>query len=180
MARKGKGVTVGGEWISPTCSALDLSLLLGISVRAVRDYAARGIFPKATQRGRFETLPSVNAYCKHLQQRAAGHATESGSSLADERAKSEVINRRIQEIKLAQLSGEVLTLDEVSEAWSAIARQFKASVLSIPGRARSTIPHLTPHDGEVLKLLCREVLETMAEEVEAGVVGAEARELVKA
>ncbi len=167
-------------WLPATVSQAELAELLGISTRVVRDYQSRGIIVMSPQPGRYLTMPSINGYLTSLRNKAMGRANEDGPSLADERAKSEAVNRKIAEIKLAQLQGEVLTLDEVSAQWSQLCAQMRAAVLALPSKARSTIPHLTPHDGEVLRTLAREVLSMLAEEVEGGVVGADAKDLVVA
>ena len=166
-----------GHWPA-TASIVQLAELVGISPRAMRDRQAKGELVPAPQKGQFLTIPSLHNYLTSLRQSAQGRATtDGGLSLADERAKSEQVNRQIAELKLAQIRGEVLTLDEVATAWAALAMQLRASVLALPGKARSTIPHLTPHDGEKLRLLCREALGLLAEEVEVGVVGADPEEL---
>lgn len=167
-------------WLPATISQAEIAELLGISTRVVRDYVSRGIIVSSPQPGRYLTQASIAGYLTSLRNKAMGRGGEDGPSLADERAKSEAVNRRIAEIKLAQLQGEVLTLDEVSAQWSQLCAQMRAAVLALPSKARSTIPHLTPHDGEVLRTLAREVLSMLAEEVEGGVVGAEARELTVA
>ncbi|RWM29415.1 hypothetical protein [Mesorhizobium sp.] len=153
-----------------TCSKGDLAHLLGISVRSVSDWDQKGVFVRAVGRGRFETVASVNGYTAALREQAAGRASATGQSLTDERALTEKVIRQIKERELAKLTGETLTLGEVTESWSMFAQTVRAAVLSIPGKARSTIPHLTAHDADVLKHLCRDILMDLAEEVEAAVV----------
>lgn len=157
----------------------DMARLIGINYRAVQDFTARQILVRAPGRGLW-MMQSVNAYCEHLRKLAQGHATSTGTSLADERALRERTLREIDELKLKQIKGEFLSLEEVSQAWSGLARMLRIAVLGIPSKARSTLPHLTPHDAETLKHLCREVLEQLAEEIEGdGAVGAEPEPLTK-
>jgi len=174
---KKKEGAVGGAWIPATCSMSDLAVLFGVSTRTIKDLDQNGTLVRAPGRGRFETTASINGYLKRLRENAAGRASSTGRTLSDERAESERITRQIQEIKLAQLRGEVLTLDEVSTSWSAFAAAVKAAVLSIPGRARSTIPHLTAHDAEMMKQMCRDLLQDLAEEVDASVISGDSREV---
>lgn len=178
MASKtAKQGTIGGAWIPATCSIADLAVMLGVSTRTVRDLDQNGTIVRAPGRGRFETTASINGYLKRLREQAAGRASQNGVSLADERAQTERISRQIQEIKLAEMRGEVLTLDEISASWSSFASAVKSGVLSIPGRARSTIPHLTAHDAAVLKQICRDVLQEMAEEVDVSVISGDSKEI---
>lgn len=158
-----------------TCSAAELGRILDLNRRSVMDWAAKGVLVKSAS-GRFLTVPSIQAYVKALREQAAGRATSNGE-LADEKAHNERIKREINEIKLAQLRGDVLTLEEVSESWSKFALAVKGSVLALPTRARGTIPHLTAHDGETLKRICRDMLTDLSKQAASIVVGGDARKI---
>lgn len=158
-----------GSRFPETCTAADLAVILGMAPRNVRDWAAKGVFVK-TATGRFITVASVQAYVKALREQAAGRATSSGE-LADEKVAGERIKREINEIKLAQLRGDVLTLDEVTDSWTKFALAVKGAVLSLPTKARGTIPHLTAHDGETLKRICRDTLTDLSKQAAAIVIG---------
>lgn len=156
----------------------DMSRLIGINYRAVQDFAARNILVRSPGRGLW-MMQSVTSYCEHLRKLAQGHATSTGTSLADERALRERTLREIDDIKLRQMKGEFLQLDDVSQAWAGLARMFRIAVMSVPGKARASLPHLTAHDTETMKQLCREVLENLSEEIEGdGALGATPEELL--
>ena len=163
---------VGGTWIPNTCTKGDLAVLLGMSIRTVTDWTSKGVMVPAPQRGRYLTLPSLHGYVDNIRQVAAGRATATGATLADERAKRESIERQISELKLAQMRGEVLTFAETSDEWTRLMQVVKVNVMALPSKARQTMPHITATDAQVLKDLCRDVLALMADEVEGGVVGA--------
>lgn len=153
-----------------TVSTTELSNLLGINQRSVRDHALRGNLVRAPQSGRFLLQESVQKYTQALRDQAQGRSTATGTTLQDERAKTEAVNREIAEIKLAQLRAETLTFAEVSESWSNLAAMLKQKLLALPSKARSTIPHLTAHDGQTLNTLVRDVLAELADEVGSGAV----------
>ncbi|MER8553604.1 hypothetical protein NKH37_15685 [Mesorhizobium sp. M1217] len=180
MAAKSKGQPIGGRWIPETCSAADLAVLLGMGGRSVDRWIQRGVFVRAAGRGRFETLASIQAYADDLRSKAAGQASSTGKLLADERAETEQVDREIKKLKLAQIRGEVLTLEEVTESWTAFASTVKAAVLSIPGRLRSELPHMTAHDGETARRIAREVLNDLADEVETVVINGDPKEITHA
>jgi len=161
----------GGSFMPAVCKKADLSVILNVSTRTITDYDQRGLLVRAETRATYQTLPSIHGVLKELREQAAGRGTSTGYNLADERAKTEMVSRELQEIKLKQLKGEVLTLDEVSQSWSRFAAIVKQSVMSLPSKVRATIPHLTAHDGELVRDLCREILEDAAEEVEDTVIG---------
>lgn len=159
-----------GSKFPATCNQTELAHILGIAPRNVRDWAQRGVLVKATTKGRYQTLPSIQAYISHLRESAAGRATSGGKTLADEKAAQVRVQTEISEMKLAALRGEMLTLSDVRASWSQFALAVRSTVLSLPTSARSVIPHLTAHDGETLKRLCRDKLTDLAKEVEAIVI----------
>ncbi len=169
----------GAEWLPDTCSKADLAVILGISTRAVSDWDTRGVLVRAAG-GRYQTLASINNYIASLREKKAGRSTEktsTGRSLSEEKAEVARIDRQIKEIKLAQLRGDVLTLDEVVDSWGSFATAVKGAVLSVPTRARKTIPHLTPHDGETLKRICRDILTDLARRTTDMVIGGDEKPL---
>jgi len=177
VGRKTRQAPPAGSLIPTTCSKVELAMLLGMSTRSVTEWDQKGAFTRAQGRGRYQTVASVTGYITMLREQAAGRASTTGNSLADERAQTERIVRQIRERELAKLQGETLTLSEVAESWSLFAQAVKAAMLSIPGKARGTIPHLTAHDGDVLKRMVRDLLLDLGEEVEAAVIGGDARKL---
>lgn len=174
MAAKAKPAEA--SLLPATCTGVQLAEILGIAPRNVREWAQKGVLVRAAG-GRYAVQPSIKAYISHLREQAAGRATTHGGNLADERALLTATQRQIQELKLAQLRGDVLTLEEVSESWSSFATSVKGMVLALPGKARQTIPHLTAHDGETLKRICRDSLTELAQEVGAVVIGADEKVL---
>lgn len=164
------------SWIPDTCTAADLGRLLGINPRNVRDWAAKGVLVR-TSNSKYKTLESLHAYHSHLREQAAGRATSGGRNLADEKADLARVQRELAEMKLAKERGETLTLDEVRDSWSMFAQAVKSTVLALPTQMRNTIPHLTAHDGETIRRLCRDKLEDLAQEVKSIVVGGNPSEI---
>jgi phage terminase Nu1 subunit (DNA packaging protein) len=162
---------VAGNWIPDICTKPDLSLLLDISIRALGDLDAKGVLVKAPKNGTYFTRQSIKNYIEKLRNAAAGREEGRTNPLNDERVASERISRQIAELKLAQMRGDILTLDEVSESWSKFATAVKTAALSIPSKARTMIPHLTAHDAETIRTLVKDMLNDLADEVEASVVG---------
>jgi phage terminase Nu1 subunit (DNA packaging protein) len=156
-----------------TLSTQEMCDLLGIGPRSLRDMSAKGKIQQAPQKGRYFTS-SITTYCANLREVAANRRSENGLSLTEERAKTEAITRQIAEIKLKQARGEMLPLDEVEQAWGGLARAVSGAVMGIASKSRREIPHLTAHDAETLKNICRDVLDLLAEDLEGGaVIGAE-------
>lgn len=166
-----------GSWISDTCTKTDLSMLLGLSVRTLTDLAATGVLVPGAKKGTYQTLPSVQNYVKKLRDVAASRSEEQRNPLNDEKLLTEKVIRQIKEIELAERKGEMLSLDEVSENWTAFARKVKAAFLGLPTKFRQKLPHLTASDGDVMRKVVRKILQDLAKEVEASVVAADPKDV---
>lgn len=168
---------ITGHWIRETCTKADISRLTGVSIRALTDLDARGILVRGPRNGSYRTIPSLHSYISGLRETAAGRSKELQNPLNDERLLSERADREMKELRLAQLKGEVLTFQEISESWSTFASLVKARLLTVPGKARVQIPHLTAHDGEVLKMLVKDLLNDLSDEIEASVIGGDPKDV---
>lgn len=166
--------TSGPEALPATVTGPQLAEILGLNRRNLQDWAAKGVLVKIG--AKYDTRASVRGYIAALREQAAGRAPATGA-LANEKALTAAIDREIKSVKLAALKGDMLTKDEISESWSRFASQVKGAVLAIPSKARSTIPHLTAHDGETLKRICRDILTDLSKEVAAAVVGGDAKKI---
>lgn len=163
-----------GQWLPEHCTVADLSKIFGVSSRTVRDLDQREIIKHDA--GGIRTLDSIHAYLEHLRKAAAGRSSGE-QSLTEERAKETQVKREIGEMKLMQLRGEMLTLSEVSASWSSFAVVVKSAVLGIPSKARAKIPHLTAHDAESLKQMCRDILIDLSVEVRDAVIAANEKDI---
>ena len=61
-----------------------LQSLIGVGKVALNDLAGRGVVVRGTKRGTYKLQASVNGYCQHLREQAAGRGGEAG---ADARAR---------------------------------------------------------------------------------------------
>jgi len=169
MTRKKKEPS--GAILKEECSRVELAALFGIGEARINELRGTGIVVQTPGvRGKYRVQESLSNYIDDLRKKAAGRATADGASLADERVMTERVTRQIAELKLATMRGEVLTLKEVTEAWSAFAGAVRRKFLSLPGRIAGTIAHLTPEDNEIVRRLVRDDLRDLADEVEDRIV----------
>lgn len=167
---------VAGAFLPPTCKADDLAIIFGVSKRTVQKLAEAGIIPRAQHEpGHYQTIESCHGYTKHLREKAAGRSED--AKMTSERALTVEIERRIKQHKLAELEGEVIPVEKVSAAWSAICISFKRKLMATPSKLRSLIPNLTNHNQAQLTTFFTDLLTELAEEVALGVVGAKADQL---
>jgi phage terminase Nu1 subunit (DNA packaging protein) len=154
-----------------------MAALMDMSDRKLTDLVSMGLAVQGPTNRQFDALKTIHNYIGHLRKQAAGRATSNGMNLSDVRAEREAVEKEISEVKLARLRDEVLLVSEVSEAWSAFAGKVRQAFLAMPGKMRATIPHMTAHDAETVKRLCRDELKDLANEVEDTVIGGDRKDI---
>ena len=125
-------------------------------------YVRRGIVKKAGV-GRYPLLDTCQAVFKRLQEMAAGRlGKDENVDAARANADLKDAQRKLVEARLEQLSGSLISLPEIEQAWAEIALNVKQMFLALPTRARFTMPHLTGEDQDALDGLVRDMLTEVA------------------
>jgi phage terminase Nu1 subunit (DNA packaging protein) len=143
-------------------SAIDLADALGVSKRAISDFADRGIIAK-TGRNRFDLRRSIQLYCDHLRGVAAGRGGDGGDALATERAR--LASEQADKVAMENAASrrELITVTEVRAEWVSIARRIRNVMMSVPSRCRQMLPHLTTFDVDLIDREIRTALTEVGE-----------------
>lgn len=149
------------EHAAGTVNAEQMAAALDCNRRTMERYAEQGLVVKVS-RGRYHFLTSIRNVIGHLRKQAASQQSASGLNAVDENVLLKQTQRKLAELRYEQLNGSVISLPEVEEAWSALVVATRQLVLSIPGRARAELPHLTGADQKALQLICHGVLKESA------------------
>ena len=134
---------------------------LNCSTRQVRQYAEEGLAVR-TGPGRFDLERSVGNVVLHLRELAASRKGADGADVVKASAALKDVQRRLAELKYAQLDGQVISLPEAEMLWGELVRSGRALFRSFPLRARSVLPHLSDADQLALERLADDMLREMA------------------
>jgi phage terminase Nu1 subunit (DNA packaging protein) len=134
-----------------------LAGLLDLDIRSITELSRTGIIVGSGVRGRYLLAPSVRNYVRHLREVAAGRQGNELNAV-DENARLKMAQRKNYELKNAALEGSLVPMDDIIEAWGAIARAIKATVLSFPARCHERLPHLKSDDVEAIRKVANKVL----------------------
>jgi phage terminase Nu1 subunit (DNA packaging protein) len=69
-----------------------------------------------------------------------------------------------QQLRNAQLRGELVSVVDVERAWTAMCTTVRATLLAVPSRVVQQLPHLTRADQAVLAAEIRAALEALADD----------------
>lgn len=149
MARSDSTATVPGG---------TLAQLFDCDERTIRNLAKRGVIVKAA-RGQYVLAASIRNYVRHLRDQASGR--QGRDELIDAVTENALLRRSQregQELKNAMLAGQVIRKDDLFPAWARVVRAVRANVLALPNKIAFAMPHLTPHDREMIDQLTRDAL----------------------
>ena len=104
--------------------------LLSLSQRRVQQLVKDRVLPRPNKR-EFDMAGCVFGYVKFLRDRAGGNGD---LSLNEERARLAAAQANLQELKIAELKGELIPADKIAETWSRIITAAKMQFLALPDR----------------------------------------------
>jgi phage terminase Nu1 subunit (DNA packaging protein) len=131
-----------------------LARVCRLHVSTILKLAEEGIVVRIA-RGRYAQWASIGNLIEHYREQAAGRIGRD-ENIDAVHANCELKNsqRRLNELRIAKMEGELISLPDVKAAWLVI----------VPARARFDLPHLTGEDQKALDRLAREMLTEVATE----------------
>lgn len=161
----------------PTCSAGELSALLGLSGRRLRELAEEGVISRAA--GRYRTLEAVQAYTTHLREAATRRQQPSPELVAQaidgraQRARLAKLQADRVELELDRERGRLVEVEPLKIRLSTMVVGVRNKLLAVAPTAKGRLPHLTVDDMEAIEDMIREALESLASDPKLFGLGAE-------
>jgi terminase small subunit / prophage DNA-packing protein len=139
-----------------------LADLLNIGSKAMQRWARQGVLIKTADGTGFKLRESTRAYCKHLQEMAAGRAGHDpdvdliGASANLKREQAE-----LAKVRRMLLAGSLIEISRILPTWQRVSRSIRQAMLAIPSRCRSKLPHWSTHDQTIVENEIRDALTTL-------------------
>jgi phage terminase Nu1 subunit (DNA packaging protein) len=140
--------------------AATLGFFFGITAHAVRILAIKEIAIRSG-RDRFLLQPSVKNYCGSLRELAkvrSGAGDDSQTRLNTETAQLKRATRELVELRRDALARKLISIEDITDAWSGLIRAIRAMILSIPARCQAEMPNLRFEDIEKFRSIVRAIL----------------------
>lgn len=140
--------------------AIELAEWLGVSERAVADYAHRGIITRCG-RAVFPLKESIRSVCHHFREAASARGATSGGLTAQrERIAREQADKL--EMQNAASRREMLPAKAVADEWASVLRMVRSRMLASPSRIQQKLGHLSAHDVAIIDREMRDALEELS------------------
>lgn len=137
----------------------DLAVFWGCTTRQVQKLVSDGVIEPDVKTGLFDVSESTQRYILSLRNSAKLRNAGDPDLKAE---KLRVTREQADKLALANAEkrGEMVPAASVKVAWSEVLRDVRASMLAVPSRILQRLPHLTPHD---LDLIDREIRNALSE-----------------
>ena len=148
-----------------------IAKLFGVTDRRVQQLAKEGVIKAVQTRPyRFDLLPTVQAYIKHLSEKANGKEQKSADT---EKAESDKLRAeadlkqskaKIAEMQLKELEGTMHRSEDVEAMTNDLVYTVRSMVMALPGRlAMDVVQVKTAAEASALiRTECNKILEELA------------------
>jgi phage terminase Nu1 subunit (DNA packaging protein) len=133
----------------------ELSRVLNISDRQIRNLAEKGIFTKLS-RGKFNLTESVQAYISFKVNEFAGRM----GSIKEERTRLIKLQADKVQFELNIARGDYLPFELFVPTWQELIGSSRSRLLSIPSTLKNKMPHL---DNDVINSIDHSIREVLSE-----------------
>lgn len=147
-----------------TVNSASLEKIIGVSDSRIRQLARENIIIRAAK-GRYKLLESIKNYILTLKMKMEADNSELSDGeidLEEEKAIHERVKRRISELKLQTMKGELHKSEDVERVMTDMLVSVKAKLLSMPTKLAPILVSRNDIDF-VRSVINREVLETLNE-----------------
>lgn len=152
-------------------SSAIIAKLFGVTERRVQQLAKEGVIPAAQQRPyKFDLLPTVQAYIKHLSEKANGKEQKSADTVQAEadklRAEADLkqSKAKIAEMQLNELEGKMHRSEDVEAMTNDLVYTVRSMIMALPGRlAMDVVQVATAAEASALiRSECHKILNELA------------------
>ena len=145
-------------------SSAIIGKLFGVTERRVQQLAKEGVIPAAQTRPyKFDLLPTVQAYIKHLSDKANGKESKSADKLRAE-ADLKQSKAKIAEMQLKELEGKMHRSEDVEAMTNDLVYTVRSMIMALPGRLAMDVAQ-APSAAEASALIrseCHKILNELA------------------
>lgn len=142
------------------CSQKELSMILGLSVRRIRELTQEGLFERSPEGKRYNLAACVRAYVAYKIDQAGGsHAVVDFERI---KAQHEAVKKEISELRLRRIKGELHEASDVEAVISDMLIRFRSKLLALPPKLSPQLMGSTDPN-EIAKILDGEIREVLLE-----------------
>lgn len=148
-----------------------IAKLFGVTERRVQQLAKDGVIPVAQQRPyKFDLLPTVQAYIKHLSEKANGKEQKSTDTVQAEadklRAEADLkqSKAKIADMQLKELEGKMHRSEDVEAMTNDLVYTVRSMIMALPGRLAMDVVQVASANeaSALIRAECYKILNELA------------------
>lgn len=148
-----------------------IAKLFGVTERRVQQLAKEGVIPVAQVKPyKFDLLPTVQAYIKHLSSKANGREAKSADTVQAEsdklRAEADLkqSKAKIADLQLKELEGKMHRSEDVEAMTNDLVYTVRSMVMALPGRLAMDVTRAAnaAEASAIIRGECHKILDELA------------------
>ena len=148
-----------------------IAKLFGVTDRRVQQLAKEGVIPAAQTRPyKFDLLPTVQAYIKHLSEKANGKEQKNADTVQAEadklRAEADLkqSKAKIAELQLKELEGKMHRSEDVEAMTNDLVYTIRSMIMALPGRLAMDVVQVSNANeaSALIRSECSKILNELA------------------
>jgi phage terminase Nu1 subunit (DNA packaging protein) len=147
-----------------------IAKLFGVSVRRVQQLTQEGIIStiKVGNANRYDLLPTIQRYIKHLQEKAAGREPKKDDGSESRKLKAEADLKEskagMAALELKELEGKMHRSEDVEAVMTDLVFAIRSMIMALPGRLAVDVIHAgtAAEASEIIKQECHGILSELA------------------
>ncbi|WP_347282710.1 protoporphyrinogen oxidase [uncultured Alistipes sp.] len=148
-----------------------IAKLFDLDERRVQQLAKSGVLPAASTRPyKFDLLPTVKAYIKHLRERANGKEAKTADTAKAEadklRAEADLkqSKAKIAEMQLKELEGKMHRSEDVEAMTNDLVFTVRSMIMALPGRLAMDVSQAASANeaSALIRAECHKILNELA------------------
>jgi hypothetical protein len=114
----------------------EIARLTGMTEQWIRRLSLDGIITAEKIKGergrRFDKFPTLRKIVRYYQERAEQNYNPASKEMADEKLRQMKVKRQMEELKLAQLDGDLHKAEDIERLMGAVLTRLRINLLAIP------------------------------------------------
>lgn len=175
MAKKKERFTIEGDHLHVNTDVMQE--IMDCSPMMLTQMRKQGLLVQPVL-GVYDLIPSIRNYLKKLKNKASASTTEGVLNFQEEKARLTKMQADKAEMEVKELSGELVRVEDMLDAWQEILMDCKGKILSIPSKLATLVVDID-NPGEAQELIEDHLREALEELSEYGTVRERQRDIVE-
>lgn len=144
-------------------SAEELAKFVGVTVRRIQQLTKEGVIEKKPGSDKYDFVRTIHSLLQYYRVKSDSRRSSDSEEMANEKLKQISVKRRLEELKLAQLEGELHKAEDIEKVVGLALTRLRINLLAI---AMGVAPNNPEIAEKITERICRAMEEVAAIDID--------------